>query len=73
MNLWAFTPGIVDACARIPRSPRGEFELPDAVRYLMRDLGIPVTAGRRCPVIDLSTRADIARVRERVAGIEVRL
>jgi dTDP-glucose pyrophosphorylase len=74
MNLWAFTPGIVDACARIPRSPRGEFELPDAVRYLMRDLGIPVTAvAVDAPVIDLSTRADIARVRERLAGIEVRL
>ncbi|HEX6313702.1 MAG TPA: nucleotidyltransferase family protein [Gemmatimonadaceae bacterium] len=63
MNLWAFTPGIFEACRRVRPSARGELELPDGVRILMRDLGekirvIPCSA----PVLDLGTRADVAAV-----------
>src|SRR5688572_14635612 len=39
MNLWAFTTKIFEACRRVKPSARGEHELPDAVRILMKDLG----------------------------------
>lgn len=63
MNLWAFTPVIFEACRRVKPSARGEFELPDAVRIAMRELGerfqvIPCSA----PVLDLGTRADVVVV-----------
>jgi dTDP-glucose pyrophosphorylase len=63
MNLWAFTPEIFEACRRVKPSARGELELPDAVRILMKDLGervrvLPFAA----PVLDLGTRSDVASV-----------
>ncbi|HZI28943.1 MAG TPA: sugar phosphate nucleotidyltransferase, partial [Gemmatimonadaceae bacterium] len=63
MNLWAFTPKIFDACRRVKSSARGELELPDAVRILMKELSekiqvIPFKAA----VLDLGTRADVASV-----------
>lgn len=71
MNCWLFDERIFDACRRVPMSPRGELELPRAVQMAVDELGmeftvIPVSA----PVLDMSTRADIARVKallERVA------
>jgi glucose-1-phosphate thymidylyltransferase len=74
MNCWAFGPAIFEACARVTASPRGELELPDAVAIAIRDLGerfaaLPATG----PVLDLSTRADIAEVARRLRGVEVRL
>ena len=64
MNCWRFGPSIFTACRRIEPSPRGELELPNAVRYAVRVMGerfraIPVDAG----VLDLSRREDIARSR----------
>ena len=72
MNLWAFPPSILEACAAIRPSARGELELPDAVRFAIERQhaafrAVPIDL----PVLDLSTRADIARVRARLAGIEV--
>jgi glucose-1-phosphate thymidylyltransferase len=63
MNLWAFTPIIFEACRRVNPSPRGELELPDAVRIAMTQLGVPIrvfpfSAG----VLDLSNRGDVATV-----------
>ena len=55
-------------------SPRGEYELTDAVRYAIDRLG-----ERFCvlvvdkPVLDLSSQADVAEVARRLAGIEVNL
>ena len=73
MNLWSFTPGIFAACERVIPSPRGELELQDAVTIAMRDLGIRFAVERvRAGVLDLSQRADIATVRERLAGITPR-
>jgi glucose-1-phosphate thymidylyltransferase len=74
MNLWSFPPAIFDACEQITPSRRGELELPDAVRYAMRNLGVPF---RVLPcalgVLDLSNRADIAAVGERLRAVQVRL
>jgi glucose-1-phosphate thymidylyltransferase len=63
MNVWAFTPAIFEACRRVKPSSRGELELPDAVRILMRDLGEKVRViPFKAPVLDLGTRADVASV-----------
>lgn len=74
MNSWRFSPRILEACAAIGKSSRGEFELPDAVRYAITRLGetfivVPWSGG----VLDLSSQADVAIVSARLRGIEVRL
>ncbi|HKD17180.1 MAG TPA: sugar phosphate nucleotidyltransferase [Thermoanaerobaculia bacterium] len=73
MNLWRFPPAIFDACRRVPESVRGEQELPQAV-------GLGIASGTlrlatfRCdePVLDLTTRGDVAVVSERLRGVEAR-
>jgi glucose-1-phosphate thymidylyltransferase len=74
MNCWRFTPAIFEACQKIPRSPRGEYELPDAVAYAIKHLGerFEVLVVDE-PVLDLSTRADVAEVTRRLATVEVRI
>jgi glucose-1-phosphate thymidylyltransferase len=74
MNCWSFGPALFEAARRIERSPRGEFELVDAVRYAILKLGerftvVPVSAG----VLDLSVRTDIPSVARRLQGTDVRL
>jgi glucose-1-phosphate thymidylyltransferase len=74
MNCWRFSPAIFQACRDIEPSPRGELELPRAVDYAVvalgqRFRGVPCREG----VLDLSTRADIAKVAEQLRGIDVRL
>ena len=73
MNCWRFGPSIFTACRSIELSPRGELELPNAVRYAVRVMGerfraIPVDAG----VLDLSRREDIAEVERRLSAFEPR-
>jgi glucose-1-phosphate thymidylyltransferase len=73
MNCWRFGPSIFTACRSIEPSPRGELELPNAVRYAVRVMGerfraISVDAG----VLDLSRREDITEVERRLAGIDPR-
>jgi dTDP-glucose pyrophosphorylase len=73
MNCWRFGPSIFRACRSIEPSPRGELELPNAVRYAVRVMGerfraIPVDAG----VLDLSRREDIAAVEDRLSGVDAR-
>ena len=73
MNCWAVTEAIVERCARVPKSLRGEYELPEAVALALRE-GVPVRAIRMAaPVLDLSRRTDIAQVVERLAHVEPRL
>ncbi|MAE60790.1 MAG: glucose-1-phosphate thymidylyltransferase [Planctomycetaceae bacterium] len=74
LNCWRFDGSIFEACRSIEKSKRGEFELPDAVEYSMRHLGrryraVPV----KLPVLDLSSRSDIAGVADRLAAVEVAL
>lgn len=72
MNLWAVTPAVVAACRRVPRSVRGEFELPEAVALAIRD-GVPVRAVcMSAPVLDLSRRRDVATVVEHLASVDPR-
>ena len=73
MTCWRFTPPIFDACRRVAHSPRGEFELPDAVRLRVEEgtcfQVIPSEAG----VLDLTRRSDIPAVEAWLQGREVRL
>jgi dTDP-glucose pyrophosphorylase len=69
MNCWRFDEQIFQACRAVPRSARGEFEIPEAVGVAVRR-GVPFkTFPARGPVLDLSTRADAADVARRLAGI----
>ncbi len=74
MNCWMFTPAIFQACRAIAPSARGELELPDAVRYAMSKLGARFRVLTfRLPVLDLTSRADVAAVAERLRRVEVNL
>ena len=74
MNCWRFDARIFDACRRVPLSPRGELELPLAVQHAIDDGRFPVEAVlSEAGVLDLSGRADIAAVAERLAGVDVHL
>ena len=69
MNCWRFPSAIFAACRRVPLSPRGELELPMAVREAIR-AGVRFRVLRcREGVLDLSRRSDIAAVAERLRGI----
>lgn len=72
MNVWRFDHRIFDACANVPLSARGEYELPEAV-------GLAVASGTtfqviraRGAVLDLSRQSDVAFVSARLAGLEPR-
>jgi len=72
MNLWCFTPDIVEACGGVERhAPRregkpGEYELPDAVMNLLR-VGREFLVYYVCEdVLDLTSPEDIPFVRERI-------
>ena len=72
MNSWRFGPKIFAACRLVTPSPRGELELQDAVTIAIERFGerfevVPFAGG----VLDLSSRADIAEVTERLRGREV--
>ena len=69
MNCWRFSDGIFAACRRVPLSSRGELELPMAVREAIA-AGMRLRVVRcREGVLDLSRRADIAAIAERLRGV----
>lgn len=70
MNLWAITPPIVEACRNVPRSSRGEYELPMAVGSVVDTVRVRVVR-RADRVLDLSERRDIAAVAERLRDVVV--
>ena len=71
MNCFAFTPAIFAAARGIEPSARGELEITDAVRALVRS-GTPVSVvPMHDAVLDLSSRADIASVTAALGDHEV--
>jgi dTDP-glucose pyrophosphorylase len=72
MTCWLFGPEIFEACRRITPSPRGELELPDAVQWLAERGARFTVIPMRAPVLDLSSRADVAEVARRLRGVEPR-
>lgn len=74
MNCWRFDASIFEACRNIKLSPRGEYEVTDAVQYCVDVLGVPFRIVRvAAPVLDMSSRGDIAAVGEKLKGTEVLL
>lgn len=74
MNIWCFDERIFEPCRTVPKSPRGEFELPVAVQHAIDSYGLRFRAvPLHAPVLDLSSRADIAGVAEELADVDVRL
>lgn len=74
MNLWSFDAGIFEPCRTVPMSPRGELELPVAVQHAIDTFGrrfrtVPLNA----PVLDLSSRSDIAGVAKALVNVDVSL
>jgi glucose-1-phosphate thymidylyltransferase len=69
MNLWRLDHRIFPICRDVPRSARGEQELPEAValavRRGIRFRAVPASG----PVLDLSRRADAPDVERRLAGV----
>ena len=74
MNCWVFSPRIFDACRAIKPSPRGEYEITDAAQYCIDVLGEKLAVHKiAAPVLDLSSRGDIAAVNEKLKQITVNL
>lgn len=74
MNCWRFRPVIFDACRAIEPSPRGEWEIPCAVRHAIDVLGEPFAVVQaREAVLDLSSRQDVAPVAAKLVGTRVEL
>jgi dTDP-glucose pyrophosphorylase len=71
MNSWVFSPVIHQACRVIKPSPRGELELTDAIQYAMDSLQERFRVLKfQAPVLDLSSRSDIAAVADRLRGTD---
>lgn len=74
MNVWSFDSRIFAPCRTVPKSSRGELELPVAVQHAIDEYGLRFRAlPMHAPVLDLSSRADIAGVASRLASVDVRL
>jgi glucose-1-phosphate thymidylyltransferase len=72
MNCWRFDSQIFQICRDVPRSARGEFELPEAVGLAVRR-GMKLRAlAARGPVLDLSRRADAATLSTHLQGVDPR-
>ena len=72
MNCWRLDRTIFDACRRVEPSPRGEYELPNAVRYAIHVLHHRFrTFPAQGRVLDLSHRSDVAGVARHLRAIEV--
>ena len=72
MNCWRFDRRIFDACRDVPRSPRGEYELPLAVGLAIQNGVRFKVLPAQGPILDLSQRADAAEVSRRLSGITPR-
>jgi glucose-1-phosphate thymidylyltransferase len=71
MTCWRMPAAIHDACRRVTRSARGEFELVDAVKLLLAD-GVRIEViEAEDGVLDLSSRGDVAAVQRALAGVTV--
>ena len=74
MNCWRFEASIFEACAKIAPSPRGEFEITDAVQFSIDTLGVRFTAVKSDEaVFDMSSRGDVGSVAAKLARQTLRI
>jgi glucose-1-phosphate thymidylyltransferase len=72
MNCWRGDRRLIDACRDVERSPRGEFELPMAVRLAVQRGVVFRGLAATGPVLDLSRRDDVKGIMAMLAGLEPR-
>lgn len=72
MNVWRFDHRIFAACATVPLSARGEYELPEAVGAALAGGMVFDVVRAGGAVLDLSRQGDIPLVAARLAGREPR-
>jgi glucose-1-phosphate thymidylyltransferase len=73
MNCWRFDSHIFSACREVPLSPRGEYELPLAVKLaIQRGVRFKIAISS-AGVLDLSRRSDIPAVKDRLKNVRVEL
>lgn len=70
MNCWRGDVSVLQACRDVPVSPRGEFELPAAIRLAIARGSRIQAITARGPVLDLSRQEDVAFVMERLQHVE---
>ena len=73
MNCWRFHADIIEACQSIPPSARGELELTDAVQYTIDRGQVFQSRFFEAGVLDLTSRADIETITQKLAGTTVEL
>jgi len=73
MNLWRISAAIMDACATVPASARGEHELPAAVMLAATNGTLVDVCRVGGPVLDLSRQDDVGRVARALHDEVVRL
>ncbi len=70
LNCWSFTPLIFDACRKVTKSARGEYELTQAVQLAIDTMSYEIRVVKLHEgVLDLSTRDDIAAVTDRLSNL----
>ncbi len=67
-GIFAFQPTVFEYLRRLTPSPRGEYELPDAVNMMIAD-GLPVAAVRMedAPWLDIGTPEDLATAERKLS------
>lgn len=73
MNCWRFAPAIFGSCRAVKPSARGELELPDAVQHAIAGGEVFTVLHCEQPVLDMSSRGDIASIKDRLMGMKVEL
>ena len=73
MNCFMFTPAVFDAIDHIGLSPRGEYEIIDAVTYLVAHGTTVDVVKVATGVLDMSGRGDVAAVEAALAKVAVNL
>jgi dTDP-glucose pyrophosphorylase len=73
MNCWRFHSDIFDACRSIKPSQRGELELTDAVQWAIDHGQVFQSLFFEAGVLDLTSRADIETITNKLAGTQVTL
>lgn len=73
MNCFLFTPAVFEACRNIEKSPRAEYEIVDAVRWMVQQGSRFDVIGVEAGVLDMSSRGDIASVEAALGAAEVLL
>jgi len=74
MNCWRLDSTIFRACRDVQPSSRNELELPNAIQYAVEVLGERFEMiAADAPVLDLSRRADVAKVAARLHDVAVHL